>query len=64
MTHINFADDEINPPELGITERLLKNVPSIRFLMWPYGEGSRGHGTHTAAAVWKMELVDLLRRTE
>ena len=50
---INSADDLINPPELGIAERLVRRVPRGRFVLLPVGERTRGHGTHTAAAVWK-----------
>ncbi len=50
---INSADDLINPPELGVAERLVARVPHGRFVLIPIGTTTRGHGTHTAAAVWK-----------
>lgn len=50
---INSADDLINPPELGLAERLIAQVPHGRFVLIPVSERTRGHGTHTAAAVWK-----------
>ena len=50
---INSADDVINPPELGIAERLIPRVRRGRFVLIPVGPTTRGHGTHTAAAVWK-----------
>jgi homoserine O-acetyltransferase len=50
---INSADDQVNPPELGIVERLITHVPNGRFLMLPIGPETRGHGTHTVAKVWK-----------
>lgn len=58
---INFADDLINPPELGILEREIKRVPHGRALVIPMTPLSRGHGTHTVAAVWKEHLAELLR---
>jgi homoserine O-acetyltransferase len=58
---INFADDLINPPELGILEREIKRVPGGRALLIPLTPQSRGHGTHTVAAVWKEHLAELLR---
>jgi homoserine O-acetyltransferase len=58
---INFADDLINPPELGILEREIKRVPHGRALVMPMTPQSRGHGTHTVAAVWKEYLAELLR---
>jgi homoserine O-acetyltransferase len=61
---INFADDLINPPELGILEREIKRVPQGQAVLIPRSERSRGHGTHTLAAVWKDHLIRLLRETD
>ena len=61
---INFADDLINPPELGILEREIKRVPHGRAIVMPMSEKTRGHGSHTLAALWKDELVKLLKETE
>jgi homoserine O-acetyltransferase len=61
---INFADDLINPPELGILEREIKRVPHGRAIVVPLSEKTRGHGTHTLAAVWKDRLVELLKQSE
>jgi homoserine O-acetyltransferase/O-succinyltransferase len=57
---INSADDLINPPELGILEREIKRVPHSRVLLIPLSDKTRGHGSHTIAALWKDELVRLL----
>ena len=57
---INSADDFVNPPELGIVERLVQRVPRVRFVLIPTGPETRGHGTHTRAAVWKAELTRFL----
>jgi homoserine O-acetyltransferase len=59
---INSADDLINPPELGIAERLIARVPQGRFVLVPLGEHTRGHGTHTAAAVWKPWAAPFIAR--
>jgi homoserine O-acetyltransferase len=64
ILHINFSDDTINPPELKITDELLKQVPSARFILYPYTPETRGHGSHTMAALWKDRLVEFLRATE
>jgi homoserine O-acetyltransferase/O-succinyltransferase len=61
---INFADDLINPPELGILEREIKRVPRGRAIVMPMSDKTRGHGSHTIAALWKDELVKLLKETE
>jgi len=57
---INSADDQINPPEIGILEREIKRVPHGRALLIPLSEKTRGHGSHTIAALWKDDLVRLL----
>ncbi len=61
---INSADDFINPPELGIAEAQAKRLARGRFLMLPVSERTRGHGSHTWAALWKGELLQLLAATE
>jgi homoserine O-acetyltransferase len=61
---INSADDYINPPELGIAEKMVKRMPNARFILLPISDATRGHGTHTAAAVWKDYLVEFMRATE
>jgi homoserine O-acetyltransferase len=61
---INFADDLINPPELGILEREIKRVPHGRAIIMPMSDKTRGHGSHTLAALWKDELVKLLKESE
>ena len=57
---INFADDLINPPELGILEREIKKVPHGRAILVPMSERTRGHGTHTLPAIWGSDLASLL----
>jgi len=60
VMYVNSADDFINPPELGIAEREIKKVKNGRFVDLPISEETRGHGTHTRAAVWKQYLAELL----
>ncbi|UWZ84950.1 alpha/beta fold hydrolase [Occallatibacter riparius] len=61
---INSADDYINPPELGIAEQEVKKIQHGRFILLPISDQTRGHGTHTAAAVWKDYLAEFMRETE
>lgn len=61
---VNSADDLINPPELGILEREIKRVPRGRAVVVPFSSETRGHGTHTIAAVWKQYLQELLTQTK
>jgi homoserine O-acetyltransferase len=63
LVAINFADDIINPPELGILEREITRVTRGRAITYPLSDRTAGHGTHTMAAVWKDELVKLLAET-
>jgi homoserine O-acetyltransferase len=61
---INSADDLINPPDLGILEREIKRVPRGRAVVIPLSDHTRGHGSHTMAALWKDQLLRLLKETE
>jgi len=61
---INSADDLINPPELGIVEHEIKRVPKGRAVVIPLSDKTRGHGSHTIAALWKDQLVKLLEETK
>ena len=63
LVAINSADDFINPPELGIMEREIKRVKQGRFILLPITDKTRGHGTHTVAAIWKGYLSELLRKS-
>jgi homoserine O-acetyltransferase len=60
---INSADDQINPPELGIMTREITKVPHGRFVLLPITSQTRGHGTHTLPRVWGNYLRDFLQQT-
>jgi homoserine O-acetyltransferase len=64
VTWINSADDFINPPELGLAQQQVKEMPNATFILIPISDATRGHGTHTQAAIWKDYLVELLKRSE
>ena len=61
---VNSADDLINPPELGILEREIRRVPRGRAVLLPLSPQTRGHGSHTVAALWSQDLLELLKRSE
>jgi len=61
---INSADDVINPPELGLMERLIARVPHGRYALIPTSELTRGHGTHTVAAAWKQYFAPFVAGLE
>jgi homoserine O-acetyltransferase len=50
---INSADDVINPPELGLMERLIPRVRRIRYVLIPTGPDTHGHGTHSWPVLWQ-----------
>ena len=61
---INSADDFVNPPELGIAQKMVTRMPHAKFILIPISDATHGHGTHTVAAVWKDYLVEFLQETE
>lgn len=58
---INSADDERNPPELGVLEREIKRVKNGRVLLIPGSADTFGHGTTGNARFWKNDLAQLLQ---
>ena len=64
LTAINSADDQVNPPELGIAEREIKRVKRGHFILLPITDQTRGHGTHSLPELWKQHLAALLKESE
>jgi homoserine O-acetyltransferase len=58
---INSADDVVNPPELGLMEKLMPRVRNGRYVLIPTSEETRGHGTHSLPAVWGSHLEAFLK---
>jgi homoserine O-acetyltransferase len=58
---INSADDVVNPPELGLMEKLMLRVKHGRYVLIPTSDQTRGHGTHSLPTVWGSYLADFLR---
>lgn len=63
VTAVNFEDDEINPPELGIMEREIGRVPRGRYVLVPAGDRTRGHVSFYDVTLWKEYLEELLARS-
>jgi homoserine O-acetyltransferase len=61
---INSADDQVNPPELGILDEAIKRVPHGRYILLPITSETRGHGTHSLPAIWGHYLAELLAASE
>jgi homoserine O-acetyltransferase len=59
---INSADDLINPPELGLMEKLMPRVPKGAYVLLPITSETRGHGTHSWPVLWQQHLKAFLGR--
>ncbi len=60
LVAVNSADDQVNPPELGILEREVEKIPGAKAVILPITPDTSGHGTHTSAAIWESHLRALL----
>jgi homoserine O-acetyltransferase len=58
---INSADDFVNPPELGLMEKLMPRVSKGRYVLIPTSEATRGHGTHSQPTVWRSYLAEFMQ---
>ena len=58
---INSADDVVNPPELGLMEKLMPRVKRGRYVLIPTSDQTRGHGTHSLPTVWGSYLAEFLK---
>jgi len=57
---VNSADDECNPPEMGVMEPAIKKVPKGKYILLPITEKTSGHGTHSNPSIWGDYLKELL----
>jgi homoserine O-acetyltransferase len=61
MLVINSADDERNPPELGVLEREMKRIPNGQVYVIPGSPETRGHGTTGSQAhLYAKQLADFM----
>ena len=61
---INFADDALNPPELGVLDPAIAKIPHARHVTVPPGPETHGHYTYFHAAVWKAHLAEFMKALE
>jgi homoserine O-acetyltransferase len=61
---INSADDVVNPPELGLMEKLIPRVKQGKYILIPTSDQTRGHGTHSLPLVWGRYLQDFMKSLE
>jgi homoserine O-acetyltransferase len=57
---INSADDQVNPPELQLTERVIHRVKNGKFILLPITPQTIGHSTHSVPTVWSKYLEEFL----
>lgn len=60
LSAINSADDQVNPPELGLMEREIGKVKQGRYILIPISDKTSGHGTHSNPLIWGDYLKELL----
>ncbi len=58
---INSADDERNPPELGVMEETMKRLKNGRYLLLPITSAGAGHLTTRKANLWAQYLSESLK---
>jgi homoserine O-acetyltransferase len=63
-TWINSADDLINPPDPARCTASAARMKNGKYVLLPLSADTYGHGTHSRPAIWKSELVELLKRSE
>ena len=61
---INSADDQVNPPELGILKEEIKKVKKGEYILLPITSETIGHSTHSKPEIWGKYLEELLRISE
>ena len=61
LVAINAADDERNPPQLGVMDREIKRVKHGRAILIPASDQTLGHGTTGQARFWKSDLDAILK---
>jgi homoserine O-acetyltransferase/O-succinyltransferase len=59
---INFADDAINPPELGFIERAKRAIPEGKFILIPASNQTIGHRTLGKPTVYREYVTEFLER--
>ena len=57
---INFADDELNPPALGVLEPAIARIPDARAVTLPATASTHGHYTTMQGALWAPHLAEFL----
>ena len=64
LVAINSADDQVNPPELGIMEAAMKRIKNGQYVLIPTSDETNGHRTYAIAELWQQHLVALLEQSK
>jgi homoserine O-acetyltransferase/O-succinyltransferase len=59
---INSADDERNPPELGLLDAAMKRIKNGKALVIPGSPDTAGHGTAARAKAWAPTFAEFLAK--
>jgi len=59
---INFADDELNPPDLGIVDRAKQRVRNGQFVLIPASSQTQDHMTLRKASIYAPFVADFLAK--
>jgi homoserine O-acetyltransferase/O-succinyltransferase len=57
---LNFSDDEFNPSELRVLDRLMPKVPHGRFIVQEGSETSYGHLTMAHPELWSQHVAEFM----
>lgn len=58
---INFEDDELNPPRLGVMEPAIAKIPNAEYVLIPAGADTYGHYSTQHASLWSGPLAEFMR---
>jgi homoserine O-acetyltransferase len=58
---LNFGDDEFNPPQLQILERLMPRVKNGKYAIQPASDRSSGHLTMASPELWADHVAEFLK---
>jgi homoserine O-acetyltransferase len=59
---INFADDELNPPQLGIVDHAKQHIRNGQFVLIPASSQTQGHMTLRKASTYAPFVADFLAK--
>ena len=58
---INFADDEVNPPELNVLDPAIARIRHARHVVVPASRETHGHYSYMRAGLWTSHLAEFMK---